>query len=66
MINRQMENEKVKTSERERERENAWITFRKKKHPEPPLSHILTYPMVANMAGSGVQERVRVGGTSKG
>lgn len=47
-------------SERKRERENAWITFRKKKHPEPPLSHILAYPMVANMAGSGVQERVRV------
>lgn len=34
--------------------------MRKKKHPEPPLSHILAYPMVANMAGSGVQERVRV------
>lgn len=34
--------------------------MRKKKHPEPPLSHILAYPMVANMAGSGVQKRVRV------
>lgn len=41
------------------ERENAWITLRKKKHPELSLSHILAYPMVANMAGSGAQERVR-------
>lgn len=49
-------------SERERKkaRLRGRITFRKKKHPEPPLSHILAYPMVANMAGSGVQERVRV------
>lgn len=58
MINRQTENEEAK--KRVRDRESAWITLRKKKHPEPPLSHILAYPMVANMAGSGVQERVRV------
>jgi len=51
-----MENEETRMSERE----SAWITLRKKKHPEPPLSHILAYPMVANMAGSGVQEQVRV------
>lgn len=36
-------------------RESARITLRKKKHPEPPLSHILAYPMAANMAGSGAQ-----------
>jgi len=34
--------------------------LRKKKHPVLPLSHILAYPMAANMAGSGAQERVRV------
>lgn len=50
----------MRKQEQERVRENAWITLRKKKHPEPPLSHILAYPMVANMAGSGVRERVRV------
>lgn len=44
----------------EDEGESTRITLRKKKHPEPPLSHILAYPMVANMAGSGAQERTSV------
>jgi hypothetical protein len=63
---REMKNEETRVYERKRDRgkarekENARITLWKKKHPEPPLSHILAYPMVANMAGSGAQRRVRV------
>lgn len=37
------------------------ITLREKKQPEPPLSHILAYPMLANMAGRSTLRSVRGG-----